>query len=170
MTYKTNGCHLLAMFFFAQDSKYMFFYLIVKFFHNFILCRTMNFTQQRENHTWAEGVTETKTPWPITWGRAIYSSGVHCEQVRKCATWVPVLFVNEKQAGEERVHSGYTSALLFITKESQDGNSHSAGNCMIDLRPQLWVNVASNGLLSQLSYKTQDHQSRDEAAQKGWAN
>jgi hypothetical protein len=33
----------------------------------------------------------------------------------------------KKQVGEERVYSAYTSTLLFITKGSQDRNSHRVG-------------------------------------------
>jgi hypothetical protein len=33
----------------------------------------------------------------------------------------------KKKVGEERVYSVYTSTLLFITKGSQDRNSHRAG-------------------------------------------
>jgi hypothetical protein len=36
--------------------------------------------------------------------------------------------MTKKQVGEERVYSTYTSTLLFITKESQDRNSHRAGS------------------------------------------
>jgi hypothetical protein len=35
--------------------------------------------------------------------------------------------MTKKQVGEERVYSAYTSTLLFITKGSQDWNSHKAG-------------------------------------------
>jgi hypothetical protein len=31
--------------------------------------------------------------------------------------------MTKKQVGEERIHSAYTSTLLFITKGSQDWNS-----------------------------------------------
>jgi hypothetical protein len=33
----------------------------------------------------------------------------------------------KKQVGEERVYKAHTSTLLFITKGSQDRNSHRAG-------------------------------------------
>jgi hypothetical protein len=36
--------------------------------------------------------------------------------------------VTNKQAGEERVYSAYTSTLLFITKGSQDWNSNRSGS------------------------------------------
>jgi hypothetical protein len=35
--------------------------------------------------------------------------------------------MTKKQVGEERVYSAHTSTLLFITKGSQDRNSHRAG-------------------------------------------
>jgi hypothetical protein len=35
--------------------------------------------------------------------------------------------MTKKQVGEERVYSAYTSTLLFITKGSQDWNSHMVG-------------------------------------------
>jgi hypothetical protein len=36
--------------------------------------------------------------------------------------------MTKKQVEEERVYSAYTSTLLFITKGSQDWNSHRAGS------------------------------------------
>jgi hypothetical protein len=36
--------------------------------------------------------------------------------------------MTKKQVGEERVYSVYTSTPLFITKGSQDWNSHRAGS------------------------------------------
>jgi hypothetical protein len=36
--------------------------------------------------------------------------------------------MTNKQVGEERVYSDYTSILLFITKGSQDWNSNRSGN------------------------------------------
>ena len=38
--------------------------------------------------------------------------------------------MTKKQVGEERIFSAYTSTLLFITKESQDWNSHRSGTWM----------------------------------------
>jgi hypothetical protein len=35
--------------------------------------------------------------------------------------------MTKKQVGEEMIYSAYISTLLFITKESQDWNSHKAG-------------------------------------------
>jgi hypothetical protein len=36
--------------------------------------------------------------------------------------------MTKKQVGEERVYSAYTSILLFITRGSQDWNSHRTGS------------------------------------------
>jgi hypothetical protein len=41
--------------------------------------------------------------------------------------------MTKKQVGEERAYSTYTSMLLFITKGSQDWNSHSAGTSRQEL-------------------------------------
>jgi hypothetical protein len=35
--------------------------------------------------------------------------------------------MTKKQVSEERIYSAYTFTLLFITKRSQDRNSHRAG-------------------------------------------
>lgn len=40
---------------------------------------------------------------------------------------VSVKHMTKKQVGEEKVYSTYTSTLMFITKGSQDRNSHRAG-------------------------------------------
>jgi hypothetical protein len=62
-------------------------------------------------------------------------------------------------------YPAYTSTLLFITKGSQDRNSHRAGTSRQELMQRPWRDVtywlASPGLLSLLSYRTQDYQSRD---------
>jgi hypothetical protein len=76
-----------------------------------------------------------------------------------------------KKVGEERVYSAYTSTLLFITKGSQDRNSHRAGTWRQELMQRPWRDVpywlASPGLLSLLSYRTQDYQPRDGTTHKG---
>jgi hypothetical protein len=73
--------------------------------------------------------------------------------------------MSKKQVGEERVYSAYTSMLLFITKGSQDKNLHRAGTWRQELVQRLWRGaaywLASPGLLSLLSYRTQDYQPRD---------
>jgi hypothetical protein len=66
--------------------------------------------------------------------------------------------MTKKQVGEERVYSAYTSMLLFITKGSQDRNSHRAGTWRQKLVQKPWKGaaywLASSGLLSLLSYRT----------------
>jgi hypothetical protein len=73
--------------------------------------------------------------------------------------------MTKKQAGEEMVYSAFTSTLLFITKGTQDTNSKKSGTWRQELMQKPWSGVAywivSPGLLSLLSYKTQDHQPRD---------
>jgi hypothetical protein len=74
--------------------------------------------------------------------------------------------MTKKQVGEERVYSAYTSMLLFITKGSQDWNSNRSESrrwC----RGHGGVFLASPGLLSLLSYRTQDYQPRDGPTHKG---
>jgi hypothetical protein len=67
-----------------------------------------------------------------------------------------------KQVVEERVYSAYISTLLFITKGSQDRNSQRTGTWRQELMKRPWRNVtywlAYPGLLSLLSYRTQDYQ------------
>jgi hypothetical protein len=76
--------------------------------------------------------------------------------------------MTKKQVGEERVYSAYTSTLLFITKEVRTG-TQAVRNQVVIQRP--WRDVpywlASPGLLSLLSYKTQDYQPRDGTTHKG---
>jgi hypothetical protein len=55
---------------------------------------------------------------------------------------------------EKGVYSAYTSTLLFITKASQDRNSHRVGTWGQELMQRPWRG---------LSYRFQDHQPRD-----GW--
>jgi hypothetical protein len=77
----------------------------------------------------------------------------------------------KKQVGEGRVYSAYTSILLFITKGSQDRNSHRAGTWRQELMQRPWRDVtywiASSGLLSLLSYRTPALLSRDDTIQNG---
>jgi len=42
--------------------------------------------------------------------------------------------MTEKQVGEERVYSAYTSTLLIITKGSQDRNSQGVGTWRQELK------------------------------------
>ena len=79
--------------------------------------------------------------------------------------------VPKKEVEEERVYSAYTSTLLFITKGSQDRNSSRAGTWRQKLIQRPWRGaaywIASPGLLSLLSYRTQDYQPRDGATHNG---
>ena len=73
--------------------------------------------------------------------------------------------MNKKQVGEERVYSPYTSTLLFITKGSQNWNSHRVETRRQELMQKPWRDaaywLASPGLLRLLSYRTQELQPRD---------
>jgi hypothetical protein len=71
--------------------------------------------------------------------------------------------MTKKQVGEERVYSAYTSILLFITKEVRSGTLKQVRKQELmqgPLRDVLYW-LASPGLLSLLSYRTQDYQPRD---------
>ena len=61
--------------------------------------------------------------------------------------------------------------LLFITKGSQDWDSHKAGTWRQEPMQRSWRDaaswLASPGLLSLLSYRTQDYQPRDSTTHKG---
>ena len=74
---------------------------------------------------------------------------------------------------EERVYSAYTFVSLFFTKGSQDRNSHRAGTWRQELMQRTWRGaaywLASPGLLSLLSYRTQDYQPRMVPPTMGWA-
>jgi hypothetical protein len=50
--------------------------------------------------------------------------------------------MTKKQVGEERVYSAYTSILLFITKGSQDWNSHRVRTWRQELMQRPWKNAA----------------------------
>jgi hypothetical protein len=73
--------------------------------------------------------------------------------------------MTKKQAGEERVYLGYTFTLLFTNKGSQNRNSDRVGTWRQELMQRSWRDaaywLASPGLLSLLSYRTQDFQPRD---------
>jgi hypothetical protein len=77
--------------------------------------------------------------------------------------------MTKKQLGEERVYSAYTSILLFITKGSQDWNLKQVRKQELTQRP--WRDVAYwlayPGLLSLLSYRTEDYQPSDGPTHKG---
>jgi hypothetical protein len=63
---------------------------------------------------------------------------IACLRVR-----IPVQSImTKKQVGEERVFSAYTSTLLFITKGSQDRNSHRAETWRQELTQRPWRGTA----------------------------
>jgi hypothetical protein len=67
--------------------------------------------------------------------------------------------MTKKQAGEERVYSGYNSILLFLSPRK-------SGLKLKQVRKQeLIQRLASPGLLSLLSYGIQDYQPRDSPTQ-----
>jgi hypothetical protein len=77
--------------------------------------------------------------------------------------------MTKKQVGEERVY--YTSILLFITKEVRTGTQAGQKAGGYGGMQRLWRDVlywlASPGLLSLFSYRTQDYQPRDGPTYKG---
>jgi hypothetical protein len=73
--------------------------------------------------------------------------------------------MTKKQSWEERVYSAYTSTLLFTTKRSQDCKSSRAGSRRSWRDVIYWL--ASPGLFSLLSYRTQDYQPRDGTTHNG---
>jgi hypothetical protein len=79
--------------------------------------------------------------------------------------------MTKEQVGEEKVYSFYTSTLLFITKGTQDRNSHRAGTWRQELMQKPWRSavywLAFPSLHSLLSYRTQDYQPRDGTIHNG---
>jgi hypothetical protein len=67
---------------------------------------------------------------------------------------------DQKQVGEERVYPAYGSRSLFIIKGSQDRNSSRAGTWKQELI-RGHGGMLFTGLLTLISYRTQDHQPRD---------
>jgi hypothetical protein len=69
--------------------------------------------------------------------------------------------MTKQKVGEERVYSAYTFTLLFTIKGSQDWNSHRVETWRQELMQRPWRDVtywlASPGLLSLLSFRTQDY-------------
>jgi hypothetical protein len=76
--------------------------------------------------------------------------------------------MTKKQVGEEGVYSAYTSMLLFITKEVRTGTQagQEAGADAEAMEEGCYW-LASPGLLSLLSYRTQDYQPRDGTTHNG---
>jgi hypothetical protein len=76
--------------------------------------------------------------------------------------------MTKNQVGEERVYLAYTSILLFITKEVRTG-TQAGQEAGTDAEPWWVVTywLGSLGLLSLLSYRTQDYQPRDGPTHKG---
>jgi hypothetical protein len=74
--------------------------------------------------------------------------------------------MTKKKVVEDRVYSAYTSTLLFITKGSQDRNSHRAETWRQELMQRPWRYITywlnSPGLLSLPSYRNQDYQPKDD--------
>ena len=81
--------------------------------------------------------------------------------------------MTKEQVGEEPVYFTYISKALFIIEESQDRNSTWAGTWRQELTEKPWRGaaywLASSGLLSPLSYRTQDRQTRDSMTHSGLA-
>jgi hypothetical protein len=74
--------------------------------------------------------------------------------------------MTKKQVGEEGVYSAYTSILLLITKEVRTGTQTDQG-AGADVQAMEGCSLlASPGLLSLLSYKTQEYQPRDGSTHK----
>jgi hypothetical protein len=75
--------------------------------------------------------------------------------------------MTKKQVGEERVYSAFTFTLLFITKGSEELTQGRKQELM--QRPWKYVTywLASPGLLSLLSYRTQDFQPREGTIHNG---
>jgi hypothetical protein len=71
--------------------------------------------------------------------------------------------MTKKQVGKGRLYSAYNSTLLFIIKGSQDWNKQVRKQ---ELMQRTWRDVtywiASPGLFSLHSYRTQDYQPRDD--------
>jgi hypothetical protein len=78
--------------------------------------------------------------------------------------------MTKKQVGEERVYSAYISTLLFITKERKSGLELKQVRKQ-ELMQRPWRDVtywlSSPGLLSLLSYRTQDYQPWDGTTHNG---
>jgi hypothetical protein len=78
---------------------------------------------------------------------------------------------DQKQVGEERVHLAVFSTALSIIKVSQGRDSNRAGSLSQELMQSPWRSAAywltPHGLLSLLSYKTQDYQPKGNTTHNG---
>jgi hypothetical protein len=76
--------------------------------------------------------------------------------------------MTKKQFGEERVYSAYISILLFITKGCRTG-TQAGQEAGADAEAMEGCSLLAcfPGLLSLLSYRTQDYQPRDGTTHKG---
>ena len=76
-----------------------------------------------------------------------------------------IKYYGQKQLGEERIYLIYISISLFNIGGSQDRNAHRAGSWRQELMQRPWRGavywLVPRGLLSLLSYRTQDQQPRD---------
>ena len=76
-----------------------------------------------------------------------------------------------KQLEEERVYLAYNCISLIWHEGSRDRNSSRGGTWRQELMQTLWTGtahwLAPHGLLSLLSYRTQDHQARDGTTHNG---
>ena len=75
--------------------------------------------------------------------------------------------MTKKQVGKERVYSAYTSKLFLVTEEIRTGTQagQEAGADTEAMEGCYWL--ASPGLLSLLSYRTQVYQPRDGTTHNG---
>jgi hypothetical protein len=73
--------------------------------------------------------------------------------------------MTKKQAGENKVYSVYSSTLLFSTKESQGRNLEAGADA--EAMDGAAYCLASPGLFSLMSYRTQFCQPRDGTTHKG---
>ena len=77
----------------------------------------------------------------------------------------------QKASWGERIYLTYILTSLFIIEGSQDRNLNRAGTWGQELMQRPWTGaaylLAPHGLLSLLSYRTQDHQPRDGPTHNG---
>jgi hypothetical protein len=77
----------------------------------------------------------------------------------------------KRQGEEEKVYLSYTSRSQSIIGGGQDRNSNKTGAWRQELMQRPWNNavycLVPHGMLSLLSYRTQDHQPRDGTTHNG---